>query len=150
MEISQNVAAGLTLHFDRSMTTDDLTTENADGTEGRRRSYPWNPCNPWFISGCVAVVLVAITHNLLLTYEQTLETEHGVTNQAEDQRRAKRTKAAAKKCAAAGQLLSTLVLQARRATQRSVKFVRWVRQSIRDQAAEAAAVLRLKVLYATL
>ena len=62
MEISQNVAAGLTLHFDRSMTTDDLTTDNADGTEGRRRSYPWNPCNPWFISGCVAVVLLSLTN----------------------------------------------------------------------------------------
>jgi hypothetical protein len=94
--------------------------------------------------------LVAITHNLLVSYEQTLETEHEVTNQAEDQRRAKRTEAAAKKCAAAGQPLSTLVLRARRATQRSVKFVRWVRQSIRDHAAEAVAVLRLKVLYATL
>jgi hypothetical protein len=94
--------------------------------------------------------LVALTHNLLLTYEQTLETEHGVTNQAEDQRRAKRTKAASKKCAEAGQPLSALVARARRATQRSVKFVRWVRQSIRDQAAEAVAVLRLEALYATL
>ncbi len=94
--------------------------------------------------------LVAITHNLLLAYEQTLETEHGVTNQAEDRRRVQRTEAAAQKCAAAGQPLSALVLQARRATQRSVKFVRWVRQSLRDHAAEAAAVLRLKVLYATL
>lgn len=93
--------------------------------------------------------LVAITHNLLLIYEQTLETDHGVTNAAEDQRRAQRTKAAGKKCAAAGQPLSALVLRARRATQRSVKFVRWMRQSIRDQAAEAVAVLRLKALYAT-
>jgi len=83
-------------------------------------------------------------------YEQTLETEHGVTNQAEDQRRTQRTEAAAQTCAAAGQLLSTLVMQARRTTQRSVKFVRWIRQSIRDQAAEATAVLRLKALYATL
>jgi hypothetical protein len=94
--------------------------------------------------------LVAITHNLLLSYEQTLETEHGVTNQAEDRRRAKRTKGAAKKCAESGQPLSALVVRARRATQRSVKFVRWVRQSIRDQAAEALAVLRLEALYATL
>ena len=92
---------------------------------------------------------VAITHNLLLLYEQTLESEHGVTNQAEDQRRSQRTEAAAQKCAAAGQFLSTLILQARRATQRSVKFVRWIRQSIRDQAAEVTAVLRLKALYAT-
>ena len=94
--------------------------------------------------------LVAITHNLLLIYEQTLETKHGVINQAEDQRRAKRTETAANKCEEAGQPLSALVLRARRATQRSVKFVRWIRPSIRDQAAEAVAVLRLKVLYATL
>jgi len=94
--------------------------------------------------------LVAITHNLLVCYEQRLESEHGVTNQAEDERRAKRSQAAASKCAQAGQPLSTLVIRARRATQRSVKFVRWVRQSIRDQAAEAIAVLRLKALYATL
>jgi len=49
-----------------------------------------------------------------------------------------------------GTPVSTVVLQARRATQRSVKFVRWLRQSLRDHAAEAAAVLRLKALYPTL
>ena len=94
--------------------------------------------------------LIAMTHNLLLTYEQKLEMKHGVTNQAEDHRRAKRTKAAAQKCAAAGQLLSALVQQARRATQRSVKFVRWVPPVDPRQAAEAVALLRLKALYATL
>ena len=36
--------------------------------------------------------LIAITHNLLLIYEQKLENEHGVVNVAEDQRRAKRVK----------------------------------------------------------
>lgn len=94
--------------------------------------------------------MVALTHNLLLLYEQTLESEHGVTNQAEDQRRAQRTETAARKCLQTGQPLSTLVLSARRTTQRSVKFIRWLRQSLRDQAAEAAAVLRLAALYATL
>ena len=94
--------------------------------------------------------LIAITHNLLLLYEQVLETQHGVTNQAEDQRRAKQNQVAAQKCAAAGHLLSTLMQQARRTTQRSVKFVRWVRQSLHAQATEASAVLRLKVLYAIL
>ena len=94
--------------------------------------------------------LIAITHNLLLLYEQRLEKDHAVTNQAEDKRRAKRTEVAAKACAVAGKQISALVLRARRATQRSVKFVRWVRQSIRDNVAEAAAVLRLKALYATL
>ena len=94
--------------------------------------------------------LIAITHNLLLLYEQKLENEHGITNQAEDQRRAKRIRAVARACRKSGQALSSLVLRARRATQRSVKFIRWVRQSIRDHAAEATAVLRLKAVYAAL
>jgi hypothetical protein len=93
---------------------------------------------------------IAITHNLLLLYEQQLERQHGVTNQAEDERRKKRIQAAVAKCEKAGESLSTLVTQARRATQRSVKFVRWVRQAIRDQTAEALAVLRLMDLYASL
>jgi hypothetical protein len=94
--------------------------------------------------------LIAITHNLLMIYEQKLESEHGVVNVAEDQRRAKRIKAVVKACESARNPISTLVVQARGATQRSLKFIRWLRQSLRDQAAEAAAVLRLKVLYATL
>jgi hypothetical protein len=93
---------------------------------------------------------IAITHNLLLAYEQKLESQHGVTNQAEDQRREKRIQAAVTACNKTGQSLSSLVVTARRATQRSVKFIRWVRQAIRDHAAETAAVLRLMNLYATL
>ncbi len=93
---------------------------------------------------------IAITHNLLIGYEQRLEKRHAVTNQAEDRRRAQRTQAAQEKCAEMGQPLSELVIRAQRATQRSVKFVRWVRQSIRDRVAETAAVLRLNALYAAL
>ena len=95
-------------------------------------------------------LFLAITQNLLLRYEQKLETQHGVTHQAEDQRRKMRIKAAVAECEKAGQSISTLVTRARRATQRSVKFVRWVRQAIRDQAAEAVAGLRLMKLYARL
>ena len=95
-------------------------------------------------------LFIALTHNLLVLYEQTLATEHGVTNVAEDERRAQRTATLARQCKAAGKPLSALVLQARQATQRSVKFVRWLRQSIRDAAAEALAVPRLRALYATL
>lgn len=94
--------------------------------------------------------LIALTHNLLLIYECQLETNHGVTNVAEDQRRADRSALAGRQCAKAGQPLSTLVLAARRATQRSVKFIRWLRQALRDQLAEARAVPRLRTLYATL
>jgi hypothetical protein len=93
---------------------------------------------------------IAITHNLLIGYERKLETEHAVANQAEDRRRAQRIEEAQQKCAQIGQPLSELVIRAQRATQRSVKFVRWVRQSIRDRLAETVAVLRLKALYTTL
>lgn len=92
--------------------------------------------------------LIAMTHNLLLFYEHTLETRHGIKNEAEDERRRQRTEAAEKECAQAGKPLSMLVVRAQRATQRSVKFIRWLRQSIRDNVAEATATLRLKQLYA--
>lgn len=93
---------------------------------------------------------IALTHNLLLLYEQALEVRHGITNQAEDQRRAKRTEAEAQACAKAKQPLSALVLATRRATQRRVKFIRWIRQALHDHVAEAVAVPRLRALYATL
>jgi hypothetical protein len=91
-----------------------------------------------------------LTHNLLLLYEQALAQRHGVVNHAEDQRRRQRLKQMVAAVAKAGQSLSTLRRQARRATQHSVKFLRWLRAAIRDQLAEATAVLRLKALYANL
>lgn len=93
--------------------------------------------------------LIAITHNLLLIYEQILEVEHALTNEAEDKRRRQRKEAAEQACAQAGQPLSSLVTEVRRTTQRSVKFIRWLRQAIREKLTEAAAVLQLKRLYAT-
>lgn len=61
--------------------------------------------------------MIALTHNLLLNYEHALETRHGVTNQAEDRRRAARSERAGAECARQGTPLSELVLLPRRATQ---------------------------------
>jgi hypothetical protein len=94
--------------------------------------------------------LLTITHNLLLLYEQALEVRHEVQNQAEDQRRSQRKKEQKQIARQNGQLLSTLVSQVCHATQRSVKFIRWLREALRYQLAETTAVLRLKQLYATL
>lgn len=95
-------------------------------------------------------LLIAMTHNLLLGYEDDLEQRHEVTNTAEDQRRTQRMDAAEQACAKVGWPISSLVLQARRATQRSVKFIRWLRHAIRDRLAESVAVARLCELYAVL
>jgi hypothetical protein len=94
--------------------------------------------------------LLTITHNLLLLYEQALEARHDVQNHAEDQRRRERRKEHQQIARSNGQLLSTLVTRALSATQRSVKFVRWLRDALRYQLAETTAVLRLKQLYAAL
>lgn len=94
--------------------------------------------------------MVAITHNLLLLYENRLESHHGVVNTAEDRRREQRTARFLDFAAAAGRPVSSLLLIARRATQRSVKFVRWLRHAIRDDLAEVVAAHRLAHLYATL
>lgn len=93
---------------------------------------------------------LAVTCNLLLIYERWVESQHGVRNAAEDERRGKRQELLVQMAAAAGRALSTLLVGAREATQRSVKFVRWLRQSLRDRLAEGVAVARLAELYATL
>jgi Transposase DDE domain len=95
-------------------------------------------------------LMIAITHNLLLCYEHDLKQRHDVMNSAEDQRRNQRLDLAQRTCAKIGQPISSLVLQARRATQRSVKLIRWLRQAIRDRLAESVAAARLKELYAVL
>ena len=94
-------------------------------------------------------LFITLTHTLLLLYEQELERRPGVRNQAEDRRRSQRAEQAEQVCAKKETPLTTLVWQARRATQRSVKFIRWLRQSLRDNAAETTAILRLKASYAT-
>ena len=94
--------------------------------------------------------LVALTHNLLLRYEARLEREHGVNNEAEDQRRQARHQEMKAVARRAGSPLTTLRTGLRRATQRSVKFLRWLRHALREKLTEEAALPRLTLLYASL
>lgn len=98
----------------------------------------------------VQAQMVAITHNLMVLYEERLEKDHGVSNTAENKRREKRTMKMNKIATKAGRPPGALLLRVRRATQRSVKFVRWLRHALRENLAEAAATPRLADLYATL
>ena len=94
--------------------------------------------------------LVALTHNLLLIYEHRLEQDHAVNNEAEDRRRAQRARDVQRTAAKAGRAVSSLLTCARRASQRSVKFIRWLRHALQENLTEAAAVPRLTTLYASL
>jgi Transposase DDE domain len=95
-------------------------------------------------------LLIAITHNLLLSYEQDLERRYQVANSAEDQRRGLRIQSAKRVCAGIGWPMPSLVVRARRATQRSIKFIRWLRHALRERLAESLAVAQLKRSYAAL
>lgn len=93
---------------------------------------------------------VALTENLLLLYEGRLERHHGIQNEAEDRRREKRLEWAKRMARSAGRTVSLVLLRARKATQRSVKFIRWLRRELLNNLAEAHAVARLRHLYTTL
>ena len=93
--------------------------------------------------------LIAITHNLLLAYEQHLERTHDVQNRPEERRRTQRTTEAQEQARKAGRPLTTLVGASRRATQCCVKFIRWLRAALRDGLTEDVAVDRLQALYAS-
>ena len=94
--------------------------------------------------------LVALTPNLLLIYEARREREHGASNEAEDERRQQRVRQREKIARQAGRERSPLRRRARRATPRSVKFVRGLRPARRERLAHHAAGPRLPALYASL
>jgi len=93
---------------------------------------------------------VALAHNLLLLYERSLEQRHGLTNDGEDRRRDKRLAAMQTQARSFGRVLPTLLANACNASQRSVKFIRWLRHALREKLTEEAATPRLRQLYATL
>lgn len=92
---------------------------------------------------------VALTSNLLLLYERRLEKDQGITNEAEDRRREQRMSLAERAARMAGRAISRALLRAREVTQRSVKFIRWLRDALQRHLTKATAVRRRKELYAT-
>ena len=76
---------------------------------------------------CMQAVFLCLAHNLMVLHERELRQEHGITNVAEDRRRAKRLAEEKKAVSAAGRILPPLREALQRCTQRTVKFVRWLR-----------------------
>lgn len=69
---------------------------------------------------------MCIAHNLLLLLDHELAEKHGVTNVAEDRRRAERHSKLDASVRAAGRVLPTPWISLQRATVRSVKLIRWL------------------------
>ena len=93
---------------------------------------------------------LCMAHNLMLLCEAQLEREHGVRNEAELARRAKRLEAEQERLAKMNAVLPLLVRSFQRLTVRSVKFIRWLRVQLFARPHHEPDLAALRLLYATL
>lgn len=76
---------------------------------------------------CMQAAFLCLAHNLMVLHEEQLRVDHAITNKAEDRRRAKRLTKEKDAVSKAGRRLPELRETFQRCTQRTVKFVRWLR-----------------------
>lgn len=76
---------------------------------------------------CMQGVFLCLAHNLMVLQEEELRIDHGITNAGENRRRAKRLTEEENAVQKAGRVLSPLRKALQRCTQRTVKFIRWLR-----------------------
>jgi len=91
---------------------------------------------------------ICLTHNLMVLQEHHLNTEEGVANICEIKRKAQRLEKDRAILAAKNETLPALQEGFQRLTQRSVKYIRWLRAYLYEQAPWAAVVLALRDSYA--
>lgn len=72
---------------------------------------------------------LCLAHNLTVLHDQNL-TDANIVNTAEIKRRAKRLEILTVSAAGAGRLIPSIISGFQRLTQRSVKFIRWLRQNL--------------------
>jgi len=98
---------------------------------------------------CMQAVFLCLTHNLMVLQEEALRVEHGITNEAEDRRRAQRLTEEKQAVHKAGRVLSPLREALQRCTQRTVKFVRWLRSYLLRNVPWAQILAALRKIYST-
>ena len=93
---------------------------------------------------------LCMAHNLMVRCESQLEREHGLRNQAELARRARRLEKEEERLAKQKATLPVLVRALQRLTVRSVKFIRWLRVQLFARPHHEPDIATLRHLYATL
>ena len=91
---------------------------------------------------------VCIAHNLMLILEGCIEKE-GISNEIENNRRNERLKKVLANSKAVNKTLPDFLIQPKRATQRSVKFIRWLRNHLFMNTSWREALGPLQRIYAT-
>ena len=100
---------------------------------------------------CMQAVFLCLTHNLMVLQEESLRVEHGITNEAEDRRRAQRLAEEKEAVHQAGRVLTPTPLREalQRCTQRTVKFVRWLRSYLLRNVPWTHILAALRKIYST-
>lgn len=104
----------------------------------------------WATSGTAKEMqaqFVCMAHNLMLLLEDCIEKE-GIANQIEDNRRTKRLKKITHDKRLNNKKLPAFLVEPKRATQRSVKFIRWLRNHLFMNTSWREALGPLQRIYA--
>lgn len=95
-------------------------------------------------------IFFCLTHQLLAAFEHFLEQEHAIRPEAELRRRAERVDAQKSFAARNGRAFPSLRATALRLTQRTVKFLRWLRSALLREAPWLDLIAILRHSYATI
>jgi hypothetical protein len=99
-----------------------------------------------YTAKCIQAKFIAITHNLLLIFEHYLEEEEGITDEKVKYKRQEKLKDDIAKATQAKRKMSSLLLAPKRATQRSVQFIRWLRDELHQPTSWRMAISELRPL----
>ena len=94
--------------------------------------------------------LMCLTHNLLTLFESDIENREGIRNEAEWERKAKTLDETRQYLEENGYCLPWVHEAIQRITQRSVKFIRWLRNHLDSDASWSHAMTALTRIYAKL
>lgn len=93
---------------------------------------------------------LCLAHNLMVLMEAQLESNHGIRNEAEIKRRSGRLAAGLAALKKARQQMPKLALMVQRLTQRSLKFIRWLRYHLFAPTCYEQALALLRAEYSEL
>ena len=93
---------------------------------------------------------ICLAHNLMVIQEYRLKTEEDVTNTSEIKRKAQRLEDEISRLAEKNEILPVLLQDFQRLTQRSVKYVRWLRAYLFTDAPWQDMVAALRQSYAVI
>lgn len=100
------------------------------------------------VARCQQAHFLCLAHNLLLLLERRLEREEGITDEKVEAKRRKRIEEMEQRVKASGLLPNPMVVKCTRITQRSLQFIRWLRNALDAASPWARAVEILRPLMA--